>query len=286
MKNLNISGAGIGLRRGLVSPFQSYGDLNPVQFMEVAPENWMTVGGQAGKDFRAFAEQYPMVLHGLSLSIGGPDELNVSFVKALKKFKDAIKAPIYSEHLSYCTDGGQLYDLMPIPFTEAAADYVAERVLRVQDILGERMALENVSYYLSQPNSEMSEIDFINHVINKADCLLHLDVNNIYVNSINHRYDAYEFLNQLPTERIAYIHIAGHYDEAEDLIVDTHGAAVIENVWQILEYTYKKFGVFPTLLERDFNFPPVSELIAEVSRIDALQQKYTLTESNEQHAII
>lgn len=284
MKKLNFSGAGIGLRRGLVSPFQSYGDLSPVQFMEVAPENWMTVGGKAGKEFHEFAERYPMVLHGLSLSIGGPDPLNEAFVKALKVFKESINSPIYSEHLSYCTDGGQLYDLMPIPFTEAAADYVAERVLRVQDILGERMALENVSYYLTQPNPEMTEIEFINHVINKSDCLLHLDVNNIHVNSVNHRYDPFEFLDQLPTDRIAYMHIAGHYNEADDLIVDTHGAAVIEKVWKILEYTYKNYGVFPTLLERDFNYPPVADLLAEVSRIDALQDKYT--NPNEQQAII
>ncbi len=284
MKKLDISGAGIGLRRGLVSPFQSHGDLNPVQFMEVAPENWMTVGGKAKKDFLAFAEKYPIILHGLSLSIGGPDELNVAFVKALKKFKESINAPIYSEHLSYCTDGGQLYDLMPIPFTEDAANYVAERVMRVQDILGEQMALENVSYYLTQPNPEITEIEFINHVIKKADCLLHLDVNNIHVNSVNHNYDPYEFLNQLPTDRIAYIHIAGHYNEADDLIVDTHGAAVIEDVWNILEYTYQNYGVFPTLLERDFNYPPVVELLAEVSRIDQLQQKYT--KDHEQQAII
>lgn len=284
MKTLNFSGAGIGLRRGLMSPFQSYGDLNPVQFMEVAPENWMTVGGKAGKSFRAFAEKYPMVLHGLSLSIGGPDELNVAFVKALKKFKTEINSPLYSEHLSYCSDGGQLYDLMPMPFTEAAADYVAERVMRVQDILGERMALENVSYYLTQPNAEMSEIEFINHVISKADCLLHLDVNNIHVNSVNHRYDAFDFLNQLPTDRIAYMHIAGHYNEADDLLVDTHGAAVIEKVWQILEYTYKNYGVFPTLLERDFNYPPVAELLSEVTRIDNLQAKYK--QSHEQQAIL
>ncbi len=285
MKKINLSGAGIGLRRGLVSPFQSYGDLNPVQFMEVAPENWMTVGGKAGKDLRAFAEKYPMVLHGLSLSIGGPDELNVAFVKALKKFKAEIKSPIYSEHLSYCTDGGQLYDLMPIPFTEDAANYVAERVMRVQDILGERMALENVSYYLTQPNPEMTEIEFINHVISKADCLLHLDVNNIHVNSVNHRYDPLKFLDQLPTDRIAYIHVAGHYNEAEDLIVDTHGAAVIDKVWNILEYTYKNYGVYPTLLERDFNYPPVAELLAEVSRIETLQNKYTQNHESQQAII-
>lgn len=286
MQNLNISGAGIGLRRGLVSPFQAHGDLNPVQFMEAAPENWMTIGGKAAHDFRAFAERYPMVLHGLSLSIGGPDELNVSFLKALKKFKASINSPIYSEHLSYCTDGGQLYDLMPIPFTQEAADYVADRVMQVQDILGERMALENVSYYLRQPNSEMSEVEFINYVLNKADCLLHLDVNNIHVNSVNHRYDPFEFLDQLPTNRIAYIHVAGHYNEAEDLIVDTHGAAVIEKVWQILAYTYKNYGVFPTLLERDFNYPPVADLLAEVSRISQLQQTHQQPTAHEQKAVL
>ena len=285
MKLSDISGAGIGLRRGLVSPFLSHGDLSPVKFMEVAPENWMTVGGRAGRIFREFAERYPMILHGLSLSIGGPDELNMPFVKAVKKFKDEINAPIYSEHLSYCTDGGQLYDLMPIPFTEAAVKHVAERIMRVQDVLGERMAMENVSYYLPQPGAEMSEIEFINAVIQQADCLLHLDVNNVYVNSVNHRYDPIEFLDQLPVDRIAYIHIAGHYDEAEDLIVDTHGARVIERVWQILEHTYRKHGVFPTLLERDFNYPPVAELLAEVSRIEQLQQQHA-SDRHEQQAIV
>jgi len=285
MKISDISGAGIGLRRGLVSPFLSHGDLSPVKFMEVAPENWMTVGGQAGRTFRRFAEQYPMILHGLSLSIGGPDELNIPFVKAVKKFKDEIQAPIYSEHLSYCTDGGQLYDLMPIPFTEAAVQHVADRIMQVQDILGERMAMENVSYYLAQPGAEMNEIEFINEVIRKADCLLHLDVNNVYVNSVNHRYDPLAFLDQLPVERIAYIHIAGHYNEADDLIVDTHGAQVIEQVWQILEHTYRTHGVFPTLLERDFNYPPVADLLAEVSRIDRLQQQHA-DDRHEQQAII
>lgn len=279
-----LKGAGIGLRRGLVAPFQSFGDLNPVQFMEVAPENWITVGGKARKDFMAFAAKYPMVLHGLSLSIGGPDALNETLVKSIKKFKSDIQAPIYSEHLSYCSDGGQLYDLMPIPFTEAAATYVAERVLRVQDILGERMALENVSYYLTQPGSEMSELDFIKLVIEKSDCLLHLDVNNIYVNSVNHGYDAYDFLDQLPHEKIAYIHIAGHYDEAEDLKVDTHGADVIESVWKLLSHTYSNYGVFPTLLERDFNFPPVADLLKEVSRIDLLQKQHQTIKNN--HAIL
>ncbi|MCF6300615.1 MAG: DUF692 domain-containing protein [Proteobacteria bacterium] len=274
VNHLKFSGAGLGLRRALISPFHSYGDLSPVSFMEVAPENWITVGGKSKRVFREFAEKYPMILHGLSLSIGGPDELNETFVKAVKKLKKEINSPIYSEHLSYCSDGGQLYDLMPIPFTEAAANHVVDRILRVQDIMGERIAMENVSYYLSHPGAEMSEIDFLKYVIEKSDCLLHLDVNNIYVNSINHKYDAYDFLKQVPAEKIAYIHIAGHFDEAEDLRIDTHGSPIIEHVWSILEKTYEWYGVFPTLLERDFNFPPVSELISEVSRIEKIQNKY------------
>jgi uncharacterized protein (UPF0276 family) len=181
---------------------------------------------------------------------------------------------IYSEHLTYCSDDGHLYDLLPIPFTEEAVDYVAERILRVQDILGQRIAMENASYYTPAPGSEMQEIDFINAVLEKADCDLLIDINNIYVNSVNHRYDPVEFMHGLPAGRIAYAHIAGHYNEAEDLIVDTHGADVIDNVWDLLDRAYEHFGVFPTLLERDFNIPPVAELLKEVDKIVHYQDKW------------
>ena len=268
-----LSGSGLGFRRALMSPFESYGDLSPVNFMEVAPENWITVGGRAGKRFRSFAEKFPMILHGLSLSIGGPDPLDETFIKRVKIFMQEINAPIYSEHLSYCTDGGHLYDLMPIPFTQAAAKYVADRISKVQDIIGQQIAIENVSYYAA-PGQEMTEIEFINEVMNQADCLMLLDVNNIYVNSINHKYDAFEYLQAMPGDRIAYGHIAGHYNEADDLIVDTHGAEVIPSVWELLDKAYELFGVYPTLLERDFNFPEVSELIAEVGKINSIQQKH------------
>ncbi len=281
---LELAGAGLGLRRALLGPFQNHGDLDPVAFMEVAPENWMTLGGRSARQLREYAEKYPIVLHGLSLSIGGPDPLNETFIRAVRQFKRAINAPLYSEHLSYCTDGGQLYDLMPIPFTEAAVRHVVDRILKTQDILGERIAMENVSYYLTHPDSEMSEIEFLNAVIRQADCLLHLDVNNIYVNSINHRYDPIEYLQQIPADKLVYIHIAGHYNEAEDLIVDTHGAEVIESVWDILEQTYALHGVHPTLLERDFNFPAVAELLAEVSRIDRLQQRFARAQTQLQRA--
>lgn len=245
-----------------------------VDFLEVAPENWMRIGGRLGRAFRALAERYPIVCHGLSLSIGGPAPLDEDFLHDLKAFLDAHDVRYYTEHLSYCSDGGQMYDLMPIPFTEEAVTHVVDRVRRVQDILERPIALENVSYYAT-PGQEMAEIEFVNSVLEAADCGLHLDVNNIYVNSINHGYDPYAFLRALPGERIVYCHVAGHYVEAEDLRVDTHGTDVIDPVWDLLEAAYESFGVFPTLLERDFNIPPLGELVGEVKHIARLQAKWT-----------
>ena len=268
-KTYPVSGSGLGLRRSLMGPLQKTPP-EAVDFFEVAPENWIGIGGKMGKDFRRFTERYPFVAHGLSLSIGSPSPLDETFLQRVKRLLDEHNFRFYTEHLSYCSDDGHLYDLMPIPFTEEAVHYVAGRIRRVQDILERRIAMENVSYYAA-PGKEMEEIDFLNAVLKEADCELLLDVNNIYVNSINHGYNAEEFLKSLPAERIAYCHIAGHYDEADDLKVDTHGAEVIEPVWSLLETAYEHFGVFPTLLERDFNIPPLPQLLTEVSRIASLQ---------------
>lgn len=260
-----ISGAGLGLRRSFMDELDAL-DHNPVDFLEVAPENWMEMGGVLGKKFTHFAERYPMICHGLSLSIGSPAPLDEHFLIRLKKFLDKHNIRCYSEHLSYCSDDGHLYDLMPIPFTEEAASYVAKRIQRVQEILERRIVMENVSYYAA-PGQEMNEIDFLNSVLEQADCDLLLDVNNIYVNSINHNYDPVDYIKSVPTKRIAYLHIAGHYDEADDLKVDTHGADIIDPVWKLLETTYQQHGVLPTLLERDFNIPSVASLIQEVDQI-------------------
>jgi uncharacterized protein (UPF0276 family) len=267
-----VSGAGLGLRRALLGPLSSLSS-DDVDFMEVAPENWINVGGRYGKQFREYTERFPFVCHGLSLSIGSPAPLDMALLKNIKAFIREHDIRYYTEHLSYCSDAGHLYDLMPIPFTEQAVDYVVGRIRQVQDFLGQRIAMENVSYYAA-PQQEMSEIDFVNEVLNRADCDLLLDVNNIYVNSINHRYDPFEFLDALPGDRVGYVHIAGHYDEAEDLRVDTHGADVIDPVWQLLHHAYERFGVMPTLLERDFNFPPIPELLSEVNQIKSIQQQY------------
>jgi uncharacterized protein (UPF0276 family) len=229
------------------------------------------MGGLYGRDLRGFTERYPFVCHGLSLSLGGPTPLDDMLLRKTRQFMDAHGIALYTEHLSYCSDDGHLYDLLPIPFTEEAVKYVAARIRRVQDILERRIAIENASYYTPSPVAEMDELAFIRAVLIEADCDLHLDVNNVYVNSVNHRYDAVEFIRALPTERIVYLHMAGHYNEADDLLVDTHGADVIEPVWALLDATYRIHGVAPTLLERDFNIPPLAELVREVERIARLQ---------------
>jgi len=265
-----VTGAGLGLRRALLGPLSSV-TRDQVQFMEVAPENWINLGGRYGKAFRQYSEKFPFVLHGLSLSIGSPAPLDWALLKNIKAFMAEHNIRYYTEHLSYCSDSGHLYDLMPIPFTQQAIDYVAERIGQIQDFLGQRIAMENVSYYAA-PQQEMSELEFTQAVLQKADCDLLLDVNNIYVNSINHSYDPYEFLKALPGHRIVYGHIAGHYEQAADLRVDTHGADVIDPVWNLLAAAYQYFGPFPTLLERDFNLPPVPDLLQEVSHIRELQQ--------------
>jgi len=276
----SVHGAGLGLRRSIMAPLAEQPPTQ-VDFMEVAPENWIGMGGSYGKQFRAFTERYPFVSHGLSLSLGSPSPLDEAFVHKLKRFLKEHQIRCYSEHLSYCSDDGHLYDLMPIPFTEDAVRYVVERVRRVQDILEQPIALENISYYAA-PGKEMEEIDFIKAVLSEADCQLLLDVNNVYVNSVNHRYDAEAFLKALPAERIAYLHIAGHYNEADDLIVDTHGADIIDPVWDLLDKTYAHFGVIPTLLERDFNIPPIPELLTEIETIAKYQSKWSA--QDKQHA--
>jgi uncharacterized protein (UPF0276 family) len=266
-----VSGAGLGLRRELASALLEQ-PAGTVDFLEVAPENWMELGGKYGRQFRTFTERYAFVTHGLSLSLGSPAPLDVSFVKRIKKFLDTHGIRYYTEHLSYCSDRGHLYDLMPIPFTGDAVEHVAGRIRKVQDILEREIAVENVSYYAA-PGAEMSEQQFLNAVLERADCGLLLDVNNVYVNSINHRYDPKAFLDGLPAQRLRYCHIAGHYVEAEDLRVDTHGADVIDPVWSLLDYTYSRFGPLPTLLERDFNIPPLPGLLAELDRIRDAQSR-------------
>jgi uncharacterized protein (UPF0276 family) len=267
--NRHVQGAGLGLRRGLMAPLSEHEHL-PIDFMEIAPENWMGFGGRLAHSLRRYTERYDFLCHGLSLSIGSPARLDLNFVRQVKNFLDEHGILAYSEHLSYCGDEGHLYDLLPIPFTDEAVNYVADRISQVQDILGQRLIIENVSAY-AEPGKAMEEAEFVAAVLKKADCDLLLDVNNVYVNSINHGSNALAFIKAMPTKRIRYLHVAGHFDEAPDLLIDTHGDAVKDIVWDLLKQTYEIHGVLPTLLERDFNFPAVEDLFAELSQIRSLQ---------------
>jgi len=267
-----VNGVGLGLRRDFFDEVLDNPDFD-IDFMEIAPDNWIRFGGRQGKSLRALTERYPFVCHGLSLDLGGMRPLDDEYLKELKQFLNYHQIRAFTEHLSYCGDQGHLYDLMPIPFTEEAVFYVAQRIKHVQDVLEQRIGIENVSFY-AMPSNEMTEPEFIKAVLDEADCGLLFDVNNTYVNAINHQYDASEFMQSMPTDRLMYFHMAGHFDEAEDLKVDTHGQPVKEEVWQLLQQTYNHHGVVPTLLERDFNIPPLEELIQEVEQIRAYQQSW------------
>lgn len=278
-----IKGSGLGLKRALIPQLQTlYGNnvLANIDFVEVAPENWLDAGSKAIKQLDWVAERYPVVCHGLCLSLGGISPLNADFIKQIGAFLHHYQIPVYTEHLSYCTDGfqgdqGYLYDLLPIPFTEEAVHYVATRIRQTQDMLGQRIGIENTSYYVAAPISDMNELAFLNAVLTEADCLLHLDINNVYVNSVNFGDDPYAFLNGIPGERIIYSHMAGHYAQTPSLLVDTHGEAIVEPVWELLKHAYRLFGSFPTLLERDNNVPPLTELMSEVNKIALYQQHFS-----------
>jgi uncharacterized protein len=278
----DIKGVGLGLKRELIPQIQTlYQDpsIANIQFVEIAPENWVNAGGKAATDLAWFVERYPIVCHGLCLSLGGPDPLNVSFLKQVKTFLASNKIPLYTEHLSYCSDiqngkPGYLYDLLPIPFTEEAVHYVAQRIRQTQDILEQRIAVENASFYVAAPISEMDEITFIKAVLAEAGCDLHLDINNIYVNSVNFNFDASAFLKQISGERIVYSHMAGHLQVEPDLLVDTHGENIIDPVWSLLEQAYAQFGTFPTLLERDSNIPPLADILPELNKIKQIQHQF------------
>ena len=263
---------GIGLRREFVDELVQQKQLQP-DFIELAPENWMKMGGYWKKKLRQVTEKYPVTSHGLSLSLGSPEELDYDFIKDLKKFLEENNVQIFSEHLSYTkTNNAHIYDLLPIPFREDAVKHVATRIREAQELLGRKIAIENVSYY-TPVDAEMDEAEFLNSVVEEADCNMLLDVNNIYVNAFNHNYNAREFINRLPLDRVAYIHMAGHEKVEPDLIIDTHGEAIIDPVYQLFDYTVNQMPEVPILLERDFNFPELEELQQEMNNLRNITEK-------------
>lgn len=264
---------GLGFRRDLTDDLLNDETFRPA-FVEFAPENWMNIGGYWKRILDQVVEKYPVLCHGLSLSIGSPDELDIHFIKRLKTFLDENNVQVYSEHLSYSkANNAHLYDLLPIPFRQDAIDHIVVRIQTVQDILERPIALENVSYY-TPVAAEMDEATFIREIIERSGCQMLLDVNNIYVNAFNHNYDAIEFLENLPLKQVKYIHMAGHEQVNEDTIIDTHGQPIIDPVYELFDLAIQKLEPVPVLLERDFNIPEIGELKTEVENLERICKKH------------
>lgn len=270
---MDVAGkVGIGFRRDFASEFLKSDVLQP-GFVEFAPENWIGMGGFWKKKLDAIVEKYPVLCHSLSMSIGSPDKLDMNYLQDIKDFLEMVDCKMYSFHLSFAKcDNAHLYELLPIPFTEDAIKHVSEKIKIVQDFLDRPVAIENSSYYTAV-EPEMEEIQFVNAVIKESGCKMLLDVNNVYVNAFNHKYNAEEYINQLDLDQVMYIHMAGHTQVNEDTIIDTHGEPIIDPVYDLFEFAIKKLPPVPVLLERDFNIPKLAELQGEVSALQGIVNK-------------
>ena len=268
-----MQGIGLGFRRDVANDIIN-SEFELPEFIEVAPENWMKMGGYWKKQFDRATEKYPLTCHGLSLSIGSVEELDLNFLKDLKEFLDQYNVKIYSEHLSYSKcENAHLYDLLPIPFREDAVKHIVTRIKTVQDILERPLVLENVSYYTAVA-AEIPEAEFISSIISESGCQMLLDINNVYVNAFNHNYNTKEFINALPLDSVAYIHMAGHEQIEPDLIIDTHGKDIIDPVFELLDWTIQKINPVPVLLERDFNIPELNALEGELTQLQNITKKH------------
>jgi uncharacterized protein (UPF0276 family) len=274
---MSVRGVGLGLRWALSEDILERPPPE-LAWLEVAPENYMRRGGRFPASLAACAERWPIVTHGLTMSLGGPDLLDREYLRTLAGFVRDVKSPWHSDHLCFgIVDGVALHDLLPLPFTPEAADHVARRIAEAERALGAAMAVENISYY-AHPEAragQMDEADFVRAVVERADCALLLDVNNVYVNSKNHGFDARRMISKMPLERVVQIHVAGHDESDPDLVIDTHAEPLKNEVYDLLAFTLAKTGPVPVLLERDDNFPPWDELVAEVKRLDGIVRDAT-----------
>ena len=271
----SVQGIGLGLRQA-IAPRLFECELPELSFVELHPENYVARGGRFRAMLERAADRWPVLTHGLSLGFGAVEPAEPGYVRQLKAFLDAIAAPWHSEHLCFSSaDGVMLHDLLPLPFRREAVDTAVLRIRELCDALERPVAVENVSYYAHPGAAELSEVDFLLEVIERADAKLLLDVNNVYVNSKNHRFDARRYIDRMPAERIVQLHVAGHSTRPDGLIIDTHGEAICDEVYELLEYTLRRVGPRPVLLERDQGFPEFSELEAEVKRLAAVYARAT-----------
>jgi uncharacterized protein (UPF0276 family) len=255
-------GFGLGLRPDHYETILS--EKPRVDWFEIITENFLVSGGKPLYYLDRIRADYPMVMHGVSLSIGGTDPLNFNYLRQVKALAERIQPAWISDHLCWTgVNGVNLHDLLPLPYTEHAVQHIANRVKTVQDFLGRQILLENVSSYVSYAHSDMSEWEFINAVAERADCLILLDINNIYVSAYNHDFEPLLYLNQVTVDRVQQFHLAGHLNLG-NLIIDTHGDSIIDPVWTLYQAALRRFGVVSTLIERDDNIPPFAQLLAEL----------------------
>lgn len=262
--NKKFLGYGLGLRPDY---YETILQENPaVDWFEILSENYMVEGGKALYYLDAIRERYPVVMHGVSMSIGGTDPLDFNYLKQLKALMERARPKWISDHLCWTGQGGHnLHDLMPLPYNDEAIKHVVDRVKTVQDYLGTQILLENVSSYLTYKHSMLNEWEFYSQVVEEADCLMLLDINNIYVSSRNHDFNPVEYINGVPTNRVQQFHLAGHTDHG-DYVIDTHDHPVVDPVWDLYGVALKRFGPVSTMIERDDRMPPFAELMAELEQ--------------------
>jgi uncharacterized protein (UPF0276 family) len=261
--NHRLSGFGLGLRSAHYADFMAQPPAG-VDWLEVVSENYLVPGGKPLQVLDRIRRDFPMVMHGVSLSLGGTDPLDRAYLAELRSLARRIEPAWVSDHLCWTgVEGRNLHDLLPLPCTEAALRHVADRVAQVQDALGRRLVIENVSSYVGFAADEMPEHEFICALLQRADCQLLLDVNNVYVSSVNHGFDPQAYIDALPADRVVQIHLAGHETHGGYLI-DTHDHPVCEVVWSLYGHALRRLGAVPTMIERDDHIPPLAELVAEL----------------------
>ena len=243
-----------------------------VDWFEIVSENYMVDGGKALYYLDAIGEHYPLVMHGVSLSIGGPHALDTDYLLRLKQLAERVKPAWISDHLCWSRGNAhQLHDLLPLPYTEESLQHLLPRVLQVQDVLQRPLVLENVSSYLRTASDEFSEWEFLARLSELSGCELLLDVNNVYVSARNHGFDPWQFISALPAQRIRQIHLAGHSDYG-NYVIDTHDQPVCDPVWQLYQRSLELLGPVATMIERDDHFPPFDELLGELDKARQLGQ--------------
>lgn len=268
-------GYGLGLRPEY---YDSILEQNPpVDWFEIISENYMVDGGKPLYYLDRIREQYPIVMHGVSMSIGSTDPLDFNYLKQLKQLIDRVEPEWVSDHLCWTGQGGHnLHDLLPLPYNEDAIRHVVDRLDQVQDFLGRQILLENVSSYVSYAHSEMTEWEFYSAVVERADCLMLLDINNVYVSARNHEFDPLDYLYNVPVAPVRQFHLAGHEDHG-DYIIDTHDHAVVDPVWELYAKAVQHFGPVSTMIERDDKFPPFEELLQELQQARQIGQRILQT---------